>query len=212
METKEQEIKRLLQELKDGKDEKEVKKEFLALFKEDNWTKSSKTPLPDLSTTKETLSYEDDNPLVIFAEENGALRALLVNIRTDLSSLDEVAVSMLDEELNRLSQIQIHYRKKEEILFPYLTKLDVKGLDQVKSKDEKVLEVLKNLSQSKDPYETKKEGILSLLRQIEENIAYENHFLLPILDDHLKEEELFDIILQSEEIGYCLIRYHNQNR
>ena len=211
-------LAKLLQDLKEGKDEEAVKKEYLAAFgkdslpdHKDNWTLSSTVKVPKLQSD-ENHSYEEENPLVVFAQENGALKALLDNIAIDLNNSDDdpVGKKMLIDEFIRLSEIEIHFTKKHKILFEFLERLEVETLPEVQSKDEEILTLIKHLNQSfkKDSPYLYREEISHVTSLIREGISYENHFLLPILDERLNDDELFYIRKRSDIYGYCLIRHH----
>ncbi len=205
-------LERLSQEAKAGKSAEELKEEFLSYFpeEEDAWEKSSKASLPSFQEiVSSSSSYdEEENPLILMAEENGALRALSKNILLDSKGEDEVAKKMLRDEFGRLSFLSLHYRKKEEILFPYLKKFGIEDLAERKKKDEENLSKIQELKRRIE----KEEGapipeIRLLLDSLESVIVDENHFLLPVLDGNLSEEELSKIKKEMDTIGYFLIRY-----
>lgn len=201
---------RLLAELKAGKSEEEVKKEFYEAFPEQNpWNQSKEEDKGSSSETPNT-NYLEENPLVVFAEENGALRALMKNIRIDMESKDEVAKRMLLDELNRFGEIAIHYQKKEELLFPLLEKYSVDALEERKKEDDEVLLLQKQNLASLKEGKIDKDRLHQLLQLTEKEITDENHFLLPILDEKMTEEELLALTLASDNIGYCLIRHPNK--
>ena len=198
----------LLKELREGKDEEEVKKEFLSYFPDE---KEALLLMKDAYRNKK-FPYapyeEEDNPLVIFAEENGALRALYRNIRIDNSGNDEVSLSLLKEETRRLLGLSLHYQKKEEVLFPYLRKIDFSGLDERKKEDDALLKAINEihdylLKENKIPHER----ISALYDKLEKIILDENRVLLPALEDHLKDSDLNAIKEKMDSYGYFLIRY-----
>lgn len=203
MNDKEKYLDDLLQRLKNGESEEEIYKDLLnrypTLGKKDK-------------NSEDNSNYTDMNPLMIFAQENGAIRALIHNITRDINEDDEVSKRILTDEMNRLSNILLHYKKKEMILFPFLKKLNVETLDEVKSKDDIVLLTLNNININikKNGIKFYYEDIKKLLNLIEENISYENKFLLPILDEHLSDSELSEIESYSDKLGYAFIRYKNQ--
>ena len=198
----------LLKELREGKDEEEVKKEFLSYFPDE---KEALLLMKDAYRNKK-FPYapyeEEDNPLVIFAEENGALRALYRNIRIDNSGNDEVSLSLLKEETRRLLGLSLHYQKKEEVLFPYLRKIDFALLDERKKEDDALLKAIHEihdylLKENKIPHER----ISALYDKLEKIILDENRVLLPALEDHLKDSDLNAIKEKMDSYGYFLIRY-----
>jgi len=203
-------LERLSQEAKHGKSAEELKKEFLFYFPEEEvaWEKSSKASLPSFQEIVSSSYDEEENPLVLMAEENGALRALSKNILLDSKGEDEVAKKMLEEEFNRLSSLFLHYQKKEEILFPYLKKLGIEDLAERKKKDEENLSKIQELKRRiEKEEEVPVPEIRLLLDSLESVIVDENRFLLPVLDENLSEEELIEIKKEMDTIGYFLIRY-----
>ena len=204
-------LEKLSKEAREGKSDEELKKEFLFYFpkEEDAWEKSRKASLPSFPEAISSSSYdEEENPLILMAEENGALRALCKNILFDSNGEDEVAKKMLEEEFRRLSSLSLHYRKKEEILFPYLKKLGFEQLEDRKKKDEENLSVIKGWKERLGNGEKiPATEIRLLLDSLESVIVDENHLLLPVLDGNLSEEELCEIKKEMDTIGYFLIRY-----
>lgn len=203
-------IDELLKKLKDGASEEEVKDEFIKKFGIDEFNLLYKKNT--ITENKTDLIYNSNfdrsNPLVIFAEENGALKALIDNIRIDLDSFDEIGKRMLIDEFDRLKQIKLHYLKKEEVLFPYLEKYQVSSLDVVKEKDDLILKSIFSLNESfkkETPYNYVKQ-INDVIGLILDSVSYENKYLLVILDDNLSIDELYEITNKFNDIGYCLIR------
>lgn len=153
---------------------------------------------------KETSNYlEEENPLLLLAEENGALRALMKNIRFDFSSFDDVSFHVLKEELKRLDQIRYHYLKIDEVLLYFLK--DEKKEKEIKVKEKNILNTLAHLNEELD-IEKYKEDYLLLLDEIEKNIVYENHFLLPCLEERLNSFELQLIWISFLGYQKCLLR------
>lgn len=103
METKLSLLTRLLEELERGVPEEQIRSEYDAAF-----GKGSLDRL--LNPRKEGTKRFDDNPLVLRAEENGAIRALRENRQKDRKSpKDDFRIQILDEERKRLSGITLHY-------------------------------------------------------------------------------------------------------
>lgn len=146
---------------------------------------------------------ETENPLLLLAEENGALRALMQNIVFDFSQDDEVSKVVLDGSLARLSAFKNHYRKIDEVLLYFLH--DEKKADEFREEEKSVSdtydELMKDVS---DVFGHKKEWI-QLLDMMEKNIIHENHFLLPRLEMTLNDFDLQTIWIAF--LGYpgCLI-------
>lgn len=208
-------LQRLLDELASGKEEEEVKKEFYTLFPDENpWKQSEKASIP-LKKVIENYDalYEDENPLVIFAQENGAIRALMKNLLLDLEHCDEdLGKRMVVLYIDRLRNIQIHYRKKKEIFLPFLKERNL-AIDGILFKDEEVLNSLKNLwtnlkEENVLPY---KKDIQEVCIQIEAQIKEENQVILPYIEENASYADYLSFVEESDKIGYCLIQYHKKN-
>jgi hypothetical protein len=208
---KEQILTSLIQKLHDGVSEDLVKEEYLKYFPEaeNAWEKSMKTRVPEIKKDSVVSSYQlERDPLVLLAEENGALRALLKNLYFDLSSerQDDVTFNMIDYEIHRLLSIRLHYEKIQSLLFPLLEERGVKNLKEVEEKENEVVSSLAELADADLKKEEIKEAVVKVLDQIESNIVYENHFLLPVLDGTLLEAQKEELLFKELEIGLTLLR------
>lgn len=208
-EEKEKIIQHLLEELKSGKSEEEVKKEYDSYFKEDNWSLSSTVKTPKLEENLPTSSlFEEKNPLILLAEENGALRALSKTIKMDLEREDEISKKMLVSSIERFLALTVHYEKMQKLIFPLLEKQGVKDIPYWVKRENDALISLKRIHkdiQGNNPFLYQNE-IKNFLEDVEKNIVYENRFFFPVLDDSLNEIELYELYLQERMIGFCLIR------
>lgn len=210
---KEKILTELINKLHEGVPEEEVKKEFLHYFpnaEENSWEKSLHAAVPELKNNTDITQYQmEKDPLVLLAEENGALRALIRNIQFDIQGKhnDEVYWNMISYEMERLSSIRYHYEKMQRLFIPLLKEKGVEDLDVVIEKENDVVSSIAELREERR-YDEKdvKDRILELLSCIESNIVYENHFLLPILDGTFTEEEKIDLLLRELSIGLTLIR------
>lgn len=190
----------MLRKLREGADEEEVKKEFVSVFGED-----ALKELYRQNQGKDIYSsMEKDDVLVLLAEENGALRALSKNILLDLETEDDVSKSMLKDEMERLSQISLHFKKVNILL--ELLPCDMKEKKkEILEKEADILSSLDRLHEKKD-FHLMSEEVRSLLQDIEEGIVRENHFLLPFLEENYSFEELSFFLSSFDEVGYCLIK------
>lgn len=190
----------MIQRLKNGESEEAVKKDFVSYFGVD-----ALKELYEKNTKRDIYStMEKDNVLVLLAEENGALRALMKNILLDLETEDELSKSMLRSEMGRFSQISLHF-KKVRILLNLLPKEMEEKKKDIEKKEEMILSSLHILSKEKDFHHVDGE-VREFLSLVENNIADENHFLLPYLEENDSFEELSFFLPSFDEIGYCLIR------
>jgi DUF438 domain-containing protein len=162
------------------------------------------------------------HPVHTFRMENEALDSELLNIQsfflkikntqdsTDLNRL----MMQTRQHFNNLMDVDKHYRRKENLLFPYLEKYEITGPPTVMwGKDDEIRELLKGaqetLSASEQIAPAEAETVIEMVLRpaasgVEEMIYKEEEILFPMCLDILTEAEWFEIYRQSDEIGYCL--------
>jgi hypothetical protein len=116
---------------------------------------------------------------------------------------------------NALSDVEKHYRRKENLLFPFLENHGITGPprvmwgkhDETRDLLKSAIESLQNLSG--DDAEECTTVIDLVLRpaadSIEEMIIKEEEILFPMCLDTLVDEEWSQIYGQSPEVGFCLV-------
>jgi DUF438 domain-containing protein len=161
------------------------------------------------------------HPVHTFKQENVALKNELKQIQDLLEKIDksqrdksENLWSSLKQHFNNLADVDKHYRRKENLLFPYLEKYEITGPPTVMwGKDDEIRDLLKGsidaLSETKEfDSETIKAltqwALQPTMVALDEMIYKEEEILLPMCLDTLTELEWYEIYLQSDEIGYCL--------
>jgi len=173
--------------------------------------------------TTERRESPPGHPVDTFRRENRALesvtRGLALLLTEILSRPDDAPVAdVVDRVLggfDRLRSVDRHYRRKENLLFPYLEKRGITGPSAVMwGKDDEVRAILDSaveaLSASRDADAGSLRAVISLVLQpaaaaVEEMIFKEEQILLPLSLDELTEAEWREIEAQSGEIGFCLI-------
>lgn len=153
------------------------------------------------------------HPMQLFRLENReiekitkALRELIEN-RSRYSE-DQMRQRILDN-LNRLKGIEIHYTRKEQLLFPFLEKYWFYGPSKVMwGKDDEIRGMLKSallkinetdMSEFLDKY------LKPLVEEVEGMIFKEENILFPTSLEKLKPEDWDEILKESKEIGYVFI-------
>ena len=118
--------------------------------------------------------------------------------------------------LNKLSQIDLHYLKKENLLFPYMEQYGITAPPKVMwGVDDEIRDALKEvktglikLEQAKDSgkqdREVLKENLEALLEKIKEMIFKEENILLPMLLETLTQDEWKRIAQEGGEIGFLV--------
>lgn len=170
----------------------------------------------------ETGPVPEGHPLHTLRQENRALEWVLEQLRRLLSPLsekgDEEAVDELFDQVKirfyELADVEKHYSRKENLLFPFLEKRGIKGPSKVMwAKDDEArqriasgVEVLQHTDSLKAG---ELKGVAELVLEpaigaVEDMIYREEQVLFPMSLEALTDSEWYSIQKQSLEIGYCL--------
>jgi DUF438 domain-containing protein len=171
---------------------------------------------------QETPNTTPGHPVHTFVMENQELSKLTQKINlltTEISKLKEEAdatelMQEIKANLNILMDIEKHYKRKENLLFPYFEKKNIPGPpavmwgkhDETRLLLKNTLEGFQNINRI-DAQEAKAFNVIavqSILDAISDMIYKEEKILFPTALDILTEQEWYEIYLQSDEIGYCL--------
>lgn len=149
------------------------------------------------------------HPANTFKQENRAIEKLTDEIREQLAMLkDSSAEKKIAAALERLAEIDCHYLKKENLLFPYMEQYGITAPPKVMwGVDDEIREQFKEIGRkfkAKDTVQLR-ESIEALLDKITEMIFKEENILLPMLLENLTQDEWKSIAEESGELGYCLI-------
>lgn len=162
------------------------------------------------------------HPVDTFIKENLALQSLIASIKNSFNNLNLIKEESVPNEilikikgdLNALMDIEKHYVRKENLVFPFLEKYEITGPPMVMwGKHDEVRQFLKSAQQilheltaiSKEDFNGITELILSpALKAIEEMIYKEEQILFPMCLDTFTEINWYEIYQQSDSVGYCL--------
>jgi len=162
------------------------------------------------------------HPVDTFKKENRALEEVVTKLNDLFSKIEElvpaiggeVFVNRLQSLFNSLLDADKHYKRKENLLFPYLEKYGITGPPTVMwGKHNEIRALLKNAKDSlnlpDDPtvpiLKNKVElYLLPAVKSIPDMIMKEEEILFPMCMDKLTDEEWYEIYGQTNEIGYCL--------
>ncbi|HWR62109.1 MAG TPA: DUF438 domain-containing protein [Clostridia bacterium] len=116
----------------------------------------------------------------------------------------------LQEDLNLLMDIDKHYSRKENLLFPYMEKYGITAPPKVMwGVDDEIRAELKEVKLSLRDYAGGKEQVASkadaAVKRVIEMIFKEENILFPMVMETLTEDEWLTIESESDEIGYCLV-------
>jgi DUF438 domain-containing protein len=162
------------------------------------------------------------HPVHTFKQENQALGRELTALErrfAEAAALPDGAdtaalVRAIRGQVNALMDVEKHYVRKENLLFPYLEKHGITGPPKVMwSKHDEARGLLKGAVQALIANPTPPPAVLRtmvdrVLRPaagaIGEMIYKEENILLPMCLDTLAVDEWWEIARQSPEIGFCL--------
>lgn len=228
-------IMQVIKELHDGKSVDEVKQKFEEAFAGVSATEISEAeqaliteglPVSEVQRlcdvhsavfkgSIEEIHRETDpakipgHPANVIILENREIEKIIENkINPHLERLSDKNVEMLSEGFQDLLKIDIHYSKKENLLFPYMEKYGITAPPKVMwGVDDEIREDLKIIA-SDLSYgvinEEIKRNIEEALKRVNEMIFKEENIMLPMLLDVMTQDEWKKVAEDSGEIGHML--------
>ncbi|OMD83413.1 PAS domain S-box protein [Paenibacillus odorifer] len=157
---------------------------------------------------------QQGHPVHTFKLENREIEKL-VNFRMDLHATkfqkndSEELIFKLLEDLSLLLDLDKHYSRKENLLFPYLEKYGIYGPTKVMwGVDDNIRRMIKEAKAALSTYSGNATEIgiqlEEIIKEVNEMIFKEENILLPMALDKLTEDEWVKIARESDEIGFCL--------
>ncbi len=162
------------------------------------------------------------HPVDTFQKENRELEMVMKKLGELFEKSNELVSSIGDEAyrnnmkllFNSLMDVDKHYRRKENLLFPFLEKYGITGPPTVMwGKHNETRGLLKSAMESLlapgsgNPELIKNTIEMQLrpaIKAVIDMIMKEEEILFPMTMDKLTEENWYDIYRQTNEIGYCL--------
>lgn len=160
------------------------------------------------------------HPVDTFKKENRELEKTCLRLNMLLSTVPSASeaalpglITDLTQMFNLLMDVDKHYRRKENLLFPFLEQHGITGPpkvmwgkhDEVREMLKASLEALKTGNLSLPELEQLSDIVLKpAAKAITDMIMKEEEILFPMTMDELTDAEWYDIYLQTNEIGYCL--------
>jgi DUF438 domain-containing protein len=149
----------------------------------------------------------------VLREENYALKSLIEDklipqVKSYLEGHDEKTKTQLLTNMNLLWDIDKHYSRKENVIFPYMEKYGISAPPKVMwGVDDEIRLDIKNLKEAmvSDDKETVEKTYEATFTRIDEMIFKEEEILIPMILEKFTEDEWLEIADDSEEIGYCLV-------
>jgi len=123
---------------------------------------------------------------------------------------DNTTVHRLKESMEKLLEVDKHYSRKENLLFPYLEKYGINAPPKVMwGVDDEIRGRLKEVSNLLSSYKGNRDEIVQkiedALNKVSEMIFKEENILFPMALETLTEDEWAKIADESDEIGYVFI-------
>jgi DUF438 domain-containing protein len=162
------------------------------------------------------------HPVDTFKKENRELEKVVAEMN-DLFSRCEMEMAGPSKEkylnqiralFNSLTDVDKHYRRKENLLFPFIERYGITGPPKVMwGKHDETRDLLKNAIQSlsmpgdytMEMVQMKIElHLMPAAKAITDMIMKEEEILFPMTLDKLNEADWYEIYRQTNEIGYCL--------
>lgn len=158
---------------------------------------------------------EAGHPLQIFKQENREIENLISGKLAPLleefkASDDRSIAGKLLEGFMLLLDVDKHYARKENLLFPYLEKYGITAPPKVMwGVDDEIRSAIKETIRMLENYDGDRKALLKkadeAICKVREMIFKEENILFPMAKDTLSEDEWKRILEESDTFGYCLI-------
>jgi hypothetical protein len=153
------------------------------------------------------------HPVHTYLQENRALRKILKRLRPLLKQVPRgVHRREFEEALEELKVVEIHYRRKENQLFPYLEQVEFTGPSKVMwGKHDEIRQQLRDFEDAYRQEDWRGFAALgrALLRALRRMIFMEEKILFPTALKKLSERKWAEIRRGEGEIGYAWIQPGN---
>lgn len=157
------------------------------------------------------------HPIFLFEMENREIEKVTGKIKEIKTNVDKYELERIKKELNtifnELKNIEIHYTRKEQLLFPYLEKYGFHGPSKVMwGKDDEIRDLLKNnfeeikkISGKQELDKYFKTTLDPLIEEVEGMIFKEETILFPTSLEKLGVDDWTEILKESDDVGYAFI-------
>lgn len=157
------------------------------------------------------------HPIYLFKLENREIEKVTGSLKDTIEKGAEHNFSTLRDDLKKLllklKEIEIHYERKEQLLFPFLEKYGFTGPSKVMwGKDEEIRDMLKTTLAEVDGLGMleefdgfAKKFLNPLIEEVEGMIFKEENILFPISLEKLESGDWVEILRESEDAGYVFI-------
>ncbi|HHX50904.1 MAG TPA: DUF438 domain-containing protein [Clostridia bacterium] len=156
--------------------------------------------------------FTSGHPVHTFKMENRQIEKLIEEkifpvIQSGKKLPNEETRELLSQGFQQLWEIDKHYSRKENLLFPYLEKHGITAPPKVMwGVDDEIRALIKQvMNPAKEvPLETLMATAEEAVHRVKEMIYKEENIMFPMALDTLTGDEWDRIIQESDDIGYCL--------
>jgi len=164
------------------------------------------------------------HPVYLFKQENREIEKISSEIEELCAGQGDYKtddfIKKLKGLLGRLQDIDIHYMRKEQVLFPFLERHEFFGPSQVMwGKDDEVRSMLKDALSKIDGLQDEesvagfiRKNIEPLVEEVLGMVFKEEQILFPAALEKLSVDEWAEVFRSSEEVGYCYIEKPIEDR
>lgn len=159
--------------------------------------------------------YDEWHPVSTFKMENRAIEALLDNeilkyLSSYIKEKSNADKELLKEAVDKLTTIDKHYSRKENLLFPYMEKYNITAPpqvmwgvdDEIRDKIKSVQAIIKNEIAD---YAQFNDDTREMVTQVHEMIFKEEKIMFPMVAEIFTQDEWVEIEKSSAEIGFTLL-------
>ncbi|NIO49683.1 MAG: DUF438 domain-containing protein [Candidatus Aminicenantes bacterium] len=165
------------------------------------------------SIIKET---SPSHPVYLFKLENREIEKIADSLKKLKEKREEELPRVkqkLNDLLNKLKGIEIHYARKELVLFPFLEKQGFTGPSKVMwGKDNEIRDLLKKAISSveeikdiKDLEPYSKNSLDPLIEEVTGMIFKEENILFPTSLEKLSANDWIEVLKESDKVGYVFV-------
>lgn len=156
------------------------------------------------------LSLIPGHPAYILKQENRAIEKIISKIRSHVEKADvKTRIGLIREEIDNLLDVSIHYKRKENLIFPFMEKYGISAPPKVMwGVDDEIRDAIKEVkeifSANIIDIDSAMIRLEEALVKTEEMIFKEENIMIPMLMEVMKQEDWKLISEESSEIGYMI--------
>ncbi len=171
------------------------------------------------ASLQEDLAKEESpgHPVNLFKAENREIEKITEALKALIAKSTQIDAAAfkteLQELLHKLKDIELHYVRKEQLLFPYLERYGFMGPskvmwgkhNEVRDLYKQALAAMEKIKEPGDPGKFIEDHLNLLVEEVDGMIFKEENILFPTSLEKLQTEDWIDILKESDQVGYAFI-------